>query len=203
MSKSAPTTRATCIQLTLAEERERLPKESALGLEPARQQYTFRTKHPSDEPHFVHFEFLLTLFLWRRRAVSRMLRLRVQFFQTEEYRMRRLNLLTRPLSLLGLIAAFAAQTGLASAHTGGNVSGIVRDATSGEPLAGVSLLITSGSQSETATTNAQGHFTVFTLQPGEYSVTADKPGYGAQAVLGYIVDAEETGLCDFRLGAAT
>ena len=117
--------------------------------------------------------------------------------------MRKSNLLTRPLSVLGLIVAFASQAGLASAHTGGNVSGIVRDATTGEPLAGVSLRITSGSQSETAITDGQGHFVVFTLQPGEYTVTADKPGYGPQAVFGYIVDSEETGLCDFKLGTAT
>lgn len=117
--------------------------------------------------------------------------------------MKKSNLLTIPLSLLALIFAFASQAGLASAHTGGNVSGIVRDARTGEPLAGVNLMITSGSQSEMATTDAQGHFIVFTLQPGEYTVTADKPGYGPQAVFGYIVDSEETGLCDFKLGVAT
>ena len=116
--------------------------------------------------------------------------------------MRKPNLLG-PLSLLGLIVAMAGQSGVASAHTGGNVSGIVRDAKTGEPLAGVSLHVTSGSQSETATTDAQGHFIVFTLQPGEYTVTADKPGYGPQAVLKYIVDADETALCDFQLGNET
>ena len=117
--------------------------------------------------------------------------------------MRKSNLLTRSLSLLGLIAAFASQAGVASAHTGGNVSGIVRDAKTGEPLAGVSLRISSGAQSETTITDGQGHFIVFTLQPGEYTVTADKPGYGPQAVFGYIVDSEQTGLCDFKLGVAT
>lgn len=117
--------------------------------------------------------------------------------------MRKPNLLTGPLSLLGLVVAFAGQSGLAWAHTGGNVSGIVRDASTGEPLAGVTLQINSGAQSETTTTDAQGHFIVFTLQPGEYTVTADKPGYGAQAVLKYVVDSEQTEVCDFRLGAAT
>lgn len=115
--------------------------------------------------------------------------------------MRKPIFLRHTLSLLGLLVAFSSQAGLASAHTGGNVSGVVRDAKTGEPLAGVVLEITSGSQSETAITDAQGHFIVFTLQPGEYTVTADKRGYGAQAVLGYVVDAEETGFCDFRLGA--
>lgn len=117
--------------------------------------------------------------------------------------MKKRNLSMLPIGLLGLILAFAGQTSLASAHTGGNVSGIVRDAATGEPLAGVTLQITSRSQSEMTTTDAQGHFTVFTLQPGEYTVVADKSGYGPQAVSGYVVDAEETGLCDFRLGAAT
>jgi uncharacterized surface anchored protein len=117
--------------------------------------------------------------------------------------MRKQNLLTRPLGLIALIFAFASQAGLAAAHTGGNVSGVVRDAKTGEPLAGVTLQISSGSQSETTTTDAQGHFIVFTLQPGEYTVSADKPGYGPQAVFGYVVDAEETGLCDFQLGTAT
>jgi uncharacterized surface anchored protein len=116
--------------------------------------------------------------------------------------MKKQNLSMKPLSLLGLIVALASQAGLASAHTGGNVSGIVRDAKTGAPLAGVVLQVTSESQSETTMTDAQGHFIVFTLQPGEYTVTADKPGYGAQAVSRYIVDAEETSLCDFRLGEA-
>jgi hypothetical protein len=117
--------------------------------------------------------------------------------------MRKPNFLTLPLSLLALVFAFASQAGLAAAHTGGNVSGIVRDATTGEPLAGVTLRISSASQSETTTTDAQGHFIVFTLQPGEYTVSADKPGYGPQAVFGYVVDSEQTGLCDFQLGTAT
>lgn len=116
--------------------------------------------------------------------------------------MRKASLLSAAVSVLGFTIAIAGQSGLASAHTGGNVSGIVRDANTGKPLAGVSLRITSRSQSETTTTDAEGHFIVFTLQPGEYTVTADKPGYGRQAVVGYVVDAEETGLCDFRLGEA-
>jgi hypothetical protein len=116
--------------------------------------------------------------------------------------MRKTSFLRVPLCLLGLVVAFAGEATWASAHTGGNVSGIVRDVRTGEPLAGVTLQITSESQVETATTDAQGHFIVFTLQPGEYTVTADKPGYGPQAILQYIVDADQTGLCDFRLGPA-
>jgi Carboxypeptidase regulatory-like domain len=115
--------------------------------------------------------------------------------------MRKPNLLRRPLMLIALVIAFASQVSWASAHTGGNISGVVRDAQTGQPLAGVSLQISSPWQSETTTSDAQGHFIVFTLQPGVYTITADKPGYRPQAFLGYIVDAEETGLCDFKLGA--
>jgi Carboxypeptidase regulatory-like domain len=106
----------------------------------------------------------------------------------------------RSLTVLALLAAFVSQAAWASAHTGGNISGIVRDAATGAPLADVNLRISSPSQTETVMTDSQGHFIAFTLQPGEYTVTADKDGYGAQAVIEYIVDADQTELCDFRLG---
>jgi hypothetical protein len=109
----------------------------------------------------------------------------------------------RPISpKLLLVAFFVAcmcQTSWAFAHTGGNIWGVVRDAQTGEPLAGVSLQITSQFQSEIATTDTRGHFIALTLQPGVYTVIAEKSGYGARAVARYVVDADETGICDFRL----
>jgi hypothetical protein len=115
--------------------------------------------------------------------------------------MTKLLSLGRSLSL-GLLVAFIGQASWALAGTSGNISGIVRDAKTGAPIAGVSLRITSGSQTVDTTTDASGHFVVFALQPDDYTLTAEKPGYGAQSITGYSVYADQSEVCDFQLTPA-
>jgi Carboxypeptidase regulatory-like domain len=108
----------------------------------------------------------------------------------------------RSLSLLALLAAFTSQAGWALAGTSGNIAGIVRDATTGAPIAGVRLQITSPAQAVATTTDAQGHFIALYLQPDDYSFTLEKAGYEKQSISGYTVFADQTVLYDFKLNPA-
>jgi hypothetical protein len=110
-----------------------------------------------------------------------------------------LSSLRRWLSVLGLLAAFMSQASWASAGTLGGISGVITDSKTGAPIAGVRLQISSPSQTITTTTDAHGHYVVFSLQPDEYTVTAEKDGYGTGSFPGYAVFADQTQLYDFQL----
>lgn len=107
--------------------------------------------------------------------------------------------LRRSLGLMALLAALASQSGLAHAGTLGGISGIVTDAKTGAPIAGVRLQISSPSQTMTATTDAHGHYVAFSLQPDDYTFTAEKDGYTTQSFSGYSVFADQTQLYDLKL----
>jgi hypothetical protein len=111
--------------------------------------------------------------------------------------------LRRSLSLLGLLVAFMSQSSWALAGTSGNIAGVVRDATTGTPVAGVRLEIASGSQAVTTTTDAHGHFVVFSLQPDDYTLTAEKAGYNTRSLSGYPVYADQTQQYDVQLRPAS
>jgi hypothetical protein len=111
--------------------------------------------------------------------------------------------LQRSLSLLGLLVAFISQPSWALAGTSGNIAGVVRDATTGAPIAGVRLQITSASQAVVTTTDAHGHFVVFELQPDDYTMTAEKSGYDTRSVSGNSVFADQTQQYDLRLTPAS
>ena len=109
----------------------------------------------------------------------------------------------RLLSLLGLLIAFFGQPSWALAGTSGNIAGVVRDATTGAPIAGVQLQITSPAQTVTTTTDAHGHFVVFYLQPDDYTMTAEKAGYNTRSVSGYTVYADQTQQYDLQLNPSS
>jgi hypothetical protein len=109
----------------------------------------------------------------------------------------------RSLSLVALLAAFASTAGLAQAGTLGNIQGTIRDSASGAPIAGVHLEIASGAQTVTTTTDAHGHFVVFSLQPDDYTLTAQKDGYATRSVGGYSVSADQTQVYDLQLDPAS
>jgi hypothetical protein len=111
--------------------------------------------------------------------------------------------LRRSLSLLGLLVAFMSQASGAMAGTSGNIAGVVRNATTGAPVAGVRLEIESGSQAVTTTTDAHGHFVVFSLQPDDYTLTAEKTGYNTRSLSGYPVYADQTQQYDLQLSPAS
>ena len=111
----------------------------------------------------------------------------------------KLHTLQRSLSLLGLIAALVGQASWATAGTLGGIGGLVTDARTGAPLAGVHLQISSPSQTITTTTDAHGHYIVFSLPPDEYTLTAEKSGYDTRSFSGYSVYADQTQVYDLQL----
>ncbi len=111
--------------------------------------------------------------------------------------------LRRPLGLFALLVVFISHESVALAGTLGGIAGTVTDATTGAPIPGVHLQITSPSQSATATTDAKGRFIVFSLQPDDYTLTAMKDGYSTQSVSGYSVYADQTQRYDLQLTPAT
>ncbi|MBV8197551.1 MAG: carboxypeptidase regulatory-like domain-containing protein [Candidatus Eremiobacteraeota bacterium] len=98
-----------------------------------------------------------------------------------------------------LLLALFAQPLVVQAGTLGGISGVVTDAKTGAPVAGAHLTITSGSQQATATTDARGHYIAFTLQPDDYTITAEKDGYSSTSLAGCSVFADQTQLYDLKL----
>ena len=72
----------------------------------------------------------------------------------------------------GAAAGAALTAGPAQAQgTTGSIQGVVTDTASGEPLAGVTVVATSGAASQTAITEENGTYRITGLQPGDYLVT--------------------------------
>lgn len=107
--------------------------------------------------------------------------------------------LRRAFIALGALAAFAAPAAGAFAGTSGAIRGIVSDSTNGTPVAGVHLRISSPSQVVETTTDSHGHYVVFGLQPDDYTITAQKPGYDTQSFTGETVNADQTQVYDLKL----
>jgi hypothetical protein len=107
--------------------------------------------------------------------------------------------LRRSLTVLGMLAAFIGQASWATAGTLGGISGVVTDAKTGAPIAGAHVQISAPSQSVTVTTDARGHYIAFSLQPDDYTLTAEKDGYGTRSVSGESVFADQTQVYDLQL----
>ena len=86
------------------------------------------------------------------------------------------------------------------AGTTGKIAGIVTDAATGEPLAGVNILLEGTSMG--AATDLDGVYYIINIPPGEYSVMATMIGYKSvlQEQLRVIVDRTTT--ADFSLATA-
>jgi hypothetical protein len=100
---------------------------------------------------------------------------------------------------LGLLCALAGSVATASAGSLGGIAGVVTDAKTGQPLAGVHVKITSPSQAATVTTDSGGHYIVLSLPPDTYTITADKDGYSPQALTNESVEADQTQRYDLEL----
>ncbi|MFY9720308.1 MAG: TonB-dependent receptor [Candidatus Cybelea sp.] len=105
---------------------------------------------------------------------------------------------------LGL-AVCVALTLPARAGTTGGISGIVVLAGSSTPLSGVSVAVTSPSQSATTTTDGRGHFAFVSLTPDEYTISLSKSGYTSISYAGVTVfaDAQQTLTLALRLALRT
>lgn len=109
----------------------------------------------------------------------------------------------RSLGLVVMLAALVGQASLAHAGTLGGIAGIVTDAKTGAPVAGVHLQISSPSQTVNAVTDAHGHYTVLSLPPDDYTFTAVKEGYTTESFPGYSVFADQTQVYDLKLDPST
>ena len=83
---------------------------------------------------------------------------------------------------------------LASAGTTGGILGVVTDAQTSAPLAGVGVTVSSPSQTATATTDSRGRFAFVSLAPDEYTISLSKTGYASGSYPGVAVfaDASQT-----------
>ena len=109
------------------------------------------------------------------------------------------RLFSRLLSLPALVAVIALQANVAYAGTLGGLQGIITDAKTGAPVAGVQLRISSPSQTVTTTTDSHGHYVVLSLPPDDYTLTMVKDGYVSESVGSYSVFADQTQLYDLKL----
>ncbi len=85
-------------------------------------------------------------------------------------------------------------TALVRAGTTGGISGVVTDVQTSAPLAGVTVTVTSPSQSAVATTDDRGRFAFVSLAPDEYAIALSKAGYAPASYPGVAVfaDASQT-----------
>ncbi len=103
---------------------------------------------------------------------------------------------------LALLVAFASQSAWALAGTSGGIAGIVTDSKTGAPVSDVKVKISSPSQAVNVTTDARGHYIVFSLQPDDYTLTLEKTGYVTKTLSGYSVYADQTQRYDLTLTQA-
>lgn len=103
------------------------------------------------------------------------------------------------LAAIALLAAVASQSSLAVAGTSGGIAGVITDAKTGKPVAGVQLQISSPSETVKTVTDAHGHYMVFSLQPDDYSLTATKDGYEVRSATGFSVYADQTQRYDLQI----
>jgi putative cell wall-binding protein len=81
-------------------------------------------------------------------------------------------------------------------YPGGIISGTVRSATDGTPVAGAAVAVSDGS---TTTSGPDGTFTVGDLEPGQYRVTAEAEGFQPSAPVAVTVQAAQTSPVDVLL----
>src|SRR5580698_4513892 len=93
----------------------------------------------------------------------------------------------------------------AKAGTTGGISGVVVEFATNTPVAGVTVGVTSPSQSATATTDARGHFAFLSLAPDDYTIALQKSGYAPISYAGVVVfaDAQQTVTLSMHLALKT
>ena len=100
--------------------------------------------------------------------------------------------LRRSLAALVLAAAFLCQETWALAGTTGNLTGTLTDSATNKPIAGARVTANSPSQAASAITDAGGRFTLLSLAPDTYTVSADVQGYAPVSVAGITIFADQT-----------
>lgn len=103
------------------------------------------------------------------------------------------------LFVVGVVAMCAAVW--VNAGTTGAISGVVRSAEDGSPLAGANIVI-SGTKMTTVTDD-NGYFIITNVPPGEYELTAEMVGYSSEVIddVQVTMDATASVAFDMRLEA--
>ena len=101
---------------------------------------------------------------------------------------------------LALLIAFSAGNS-AFAATTGKVTGIVRDAASGEPLPGVNVVFEGTNRG--ATSDVEGLYVILAVDPGLYPLSASMVGFSKETKQDVKVIADYTTTVDFSLREAT
>ncbi|MEM0963319.1 MAG: carboxypeptidase-like regulatory domain-containing protein, partial [Bacteroidota bacterium] len=91
-------------------------------------------------------------------------------------------------SLVLLLLALA--SGPAMAQTTGQLSGVIRDAQSGETIIGASVRVDGTTQG--ASTNIDGEYRIIGVRPGTYTLIASYIGYAPTRVEGVRVNVDLT-----------
>jgi len=98
--------------------------------------------------------------------------------------------------LVVFVALFAMTVGqgtwVLAAGTTGSIAGTVTDRTANTPVAGAKVTATSPSQVATTTTDASGHFTLLSLAPDTYTLSAEKAGLENVSIGGVSVQADQS-----------
>lgn len=111
----------------------------------------------------------------------------------------------RPLPLLACtLILFFASAPAALAQTG-RINGQVTDASSGEPIPGVNVVLLDDGEPTTqgAQTNPDGFYTILNVSPGAYSLRASFVGYATQVHEGVNVNIDLTTEVNFEMQEAT
>lgn len=119
------------------------------------------------------------------------------------YKLKRFASMRFSLAVLALLVAFGSQATWALAGTSGGIAGVVSDSKTGAPVPGVQVKVSSPSDSATVTTDAHGHYVVFSLQPDDnYTFTLAKSGYVTKTASGFSVYADQTQRYDLTVTQA-
>ncbi len=100
------------------------------------------------------------------------------------------------VSLLLLLAALLAPQG-AQAGTTGKIAGKITDATTGEPIPAVNVVV-EGTQ-RGAATDLDGHYFIINLDPDTYTLRVSAVGYANQVVTDVQVSVDKTTTIDLQL----
>ena len=104
---------------------------------------------------------------------------------------------------LAIVALLALALGAMAQAPVGNISGVVTDPSSAVvPGATAKATSLASGATRTAATNDQGFFLISTLQPGEYKLTVEQPGFATFAVEPVIVEVGQTARIDVGLRVA-
>lgn len=113
----------------------------------------------------------------------------------QEVRIVSARLNVRPVfGMLVLLLAFAS---VVTAQTTGKIQGQVTDATTGEPLPGVNVLMEGTNRG--AATDINGEYFILNVSPGKYVLRASMMGYEVMRVTDVTVSVNRTANIDFQL----